>query len=654
MASGLRAILPTSKDLIPGGDDRHGAGRYADEVTLARKGAKSRTRVRGRRPTGAPAGRTREPRAELEKTLAEAVEQQTATSEVLRIIASSPGALEPVFQAMLENATRICEAKFGSLYLYEGDAFRFAAMHNAPPAFVEARTRNPIVRPPADTPLGRVATTKQVSHIADMRTVPSYVAHDPFVVSAVELGGYRTVLAVPILKEGELIGSINIQRQEVRPFTDKQIELVKNFAAQAVIAIENTRLLKELRQRTDDLSEALEQQTATSDVLRVISSSPGELAPVFRAMMENATRICQAKFGDLYLRERDGFRLVASHNAPPAYVEARTREGLLRPPPDAPLGRVAATKQVVQIADIQTIPSYLEGDPFLVAGVELAGYRTVLDVPMLKDDELVGVITFCRQEVRPFSEKQIELVRDFARQAVIAIENARLLKELRQRWSSRPHLGRLQGHLPLDLRSATRVPHIGQIATADLRRGSSLPLSSQGYGLSACRVLRYSPAFEAFMHEHQVPLPRGSLLGRVLLEGRAFRSSMCWPSRNTFSSRRSSAASGARSAFRCCGKECRSVLSTCSASGARLHRQADRAGRELRQTGRHRHRNTRLFKEVRRTDDLSEALEQQTATSDVLKIISSSRGELMPVFQSILENATRHLPGQVRSPVQVR
>ena len=223
--------------------------------------------------------------------------------------------LAPIFTAMLENAVRICEAKFGSMYLYEGDgAFRCVAMHNAPPAFVEARTRNPIVRPPADTPLGRVAATKQVSRIADIRTVPSYVARDPFVVSAVELGSYRAVLAAPMLKDNELIGSINIQRQEVRSFTDKQIALVQNFAAQAVIAIENTRLLNELR-------ESLQQQTATSEVLSVISRSPGDLEPVFQTMLENATRICGAAFGTLWLRDGDGLRAAALHGAPPAWAD---------------------------------------------------------------------------------------------------------------------------------------------------------------------------------------------------------------------------------------------------------------------------------------------------------------------------------------------
>src|SRR5262249_20211070 len=256
--------------------------------------------------------------------LRESLAQQTATADVLQVISSSPGELKPVFEALLENATRICEAKFGSMYLYEGDAFRFVAQPNAPLPFVEARTRDPIVRPPPDTPLGRVGTTKQVSHIADIRTVPSYVSHDPFIVSAVELGNYRAVLAVPMLKEHELVGSINIQRQQAQPFTDKQIELVSNFAKQAVIAIENARLLNELRT-------SLDQATAPSEVLPVISSSPGELEPVFQAMLANATRICEANFGTLYRREEDALQMVAGHNVPPAFLEARRITGAFRP-----------------------------------------------------------------------------------------------------------------------------------------------------------------------------------------------------------------------------------------------------------------------------------------------------------------------------------
>jgi GAF domain-containing protein len=277
--------------------------------------------------------------AEQQRTreLTESLQQQTATSEVLRVISSSPGELEPVFQVILENATRICEAKFGTLYLYDGDVFHATAFHNAPPAFIENRKRAPI-HPPPDSSLGRAARTKQAAQVLDSTKRESYMRGDPFVIAA-DLSGYRTIVSVPMLNEDKLIGAISIYRQEVRPFSEKQIKLVENFAAQAVIAIENTRLLNELRQRTDDLTESLNQQTATSEVLQVISTSPGELEPVFQAILANATRLCEAKFGTLYLRDEDAFRAVAFHNAPPAYVEARTREPLLRPPPDTPVGR---------------------------------------------------------------------------------------------------------------------------------------------------------------------------------------------------------------------------------------------------------------------------------------------------------------------------
>ena len=337
----------------------------------------------------------------------EALERETATSEVLHLISKSPGNLELVFRSILENATRICQANFANLHFYEGDAFRVVAMHNAPPEWAEVlRQRGPMIHARLPHTLARVAATKQFQHIADARTEAMYLERDPQFATFVDATGARSLINVPMLKEEQLIGNIAIYRQQVRPFSDKQIELVKNFAAQAVIAIENTRLLNELRQ-------SLEQQIATSEVLKVISSSPGELEPVFQAMLENAVRICEAKFGTLYLREADGFRAVATHNAPTPYVEDRKRD-LVRPPPDSTLGQVLKTHRVTQVADITSVKSYIEGDPYLVSAVKLGGYRTVAAVPMLKDDSLIGAITINRQEVQPFSDKQIELVKNFA------------------------------------------------------------------------------------------------------------------------------------------------------------------------------------------------------------------------------------------------
>jgi class 3 adenylate cyclase/transcriptional regulator with GAF, ATPase, and Fis domain len=386
------------------------------------------TAARGRGPSAAD---MQEQLDRLTRELVEAREQQAATSEVLRVISNSPGELEPVFQSMLENATRLCEAKFGTLYLREGHAFRVVAHHNAPAAYVEERQRNPFVLPLPGSALGRVVATMHVAQTADVQAEPIYHS-DPVRAAYLKLTGCRTVVVVPLLKANELIGAIAIWRQEVRPFTDKHVELVTNFAAQAVIAIENTRLLNELRQRTTELGEALKQQTATSEVLQVISSSPGDLTPVFESMLKNATRVCDAKFGNMLLFEDGAFRNVALHNAPAAFAEERRRNPVLRANPGTGLGRVASTKQTVQIADAQAEPAY-HADPARVAFLHLAGARTFLTVPMLKEGELVGAIAIYRQEVRPFTDKQVELVSNFAKQAVIAIENTRLLNELRQR-----------------------------------------------------------------------------------------------------------------------------------------------------------------------------------------------------------------------------
>jgi GAF domain-containing protein len=322
---------------------------------------------------------------------------------------------------MLEKAVRICDADFGNIFRWDGDALHIVATHNTPPALAEAR-RLPF-RPDPKMPTGRMLSTKTAIHVVDLAAEQIYTEERiPGTVLAVELGGIRTYLTVAMLKENELIGALSLSRQVVRPFTDKQIELVKNFAAQAVIALENARLLNELR-------ESLEEQTATSDVLKVISSSPGELQPVFATMLEKAVRICDATFGNIYRWSGSALHLTACHNTRPGYAEHRRRSPMSFDEMPRALRQMVQTQLPVQVGDYV---SEDQDNRITRTGIELGGIRTVLDVPMVKEGELIGAFILSRQEVRAFTDKQIELVKNFAAQAVIAIENARLLNELRQ------------------------------------------------------------------------------------------------------------------------------------------------------------------------------------------------------------------------------
>jgi signal transduction histidine kinase len=386
---------------------------FADQAVIAIKNARLFNEVQAR---------TRE--------VTETLEYQTATSDVLNVISRSPNDLQPVMDTIVHTARRLCQAEYAlMLHLTEGGLYRIVAHSNASKELFDWMHYNPVTAGDGSA-VGIVATTKKTVHLPDSLADPRFTD-----LRRQQASKARTMLGVPLLRAGEVIGVIFLARTEVKPFGEKQIELVNSFADQAVIAIENVRLFDEVKARTRDLTESLQQQTATADVLKVISSSPGELEPVFQAMLENAVRLCEAKFAQLFLYEKveNEYRAVGKWNLPPGWSEFLGKN-TIRADPMVPLGRVAMTKQPVQIADVLADQAYIDRRyPGMVAIAELGGARTLLVVPMLKENELVGAFGIYRQEVRSFTDKQIALVQSFAAQAVIAIENARLLNELRQR-----------------------------------------------------------------------------------------------------------------------------------------------------------------------------------------------------------------------------
>jgi signal transduction histidine kinase len=334
---------------------------------------------------------------------------------VLQVISSSPGELEPVFQAMLENATRICEADLGTMALYENGGFRHVALHGAPLAYAELRQREPVVRPHPEAPLGRLASTKNVIHVHDLLAQPDHARG-----GLAKFAGARTLLIVPLLKEQELMGIIGIYRQEVRPFTDKQIELLKNFARQAVIAIENTRLLNELR-------ESLQQQTATADVLKVISRSTFDLQTVLDTLVQSAARLCEADMAAIHRLVGTNYQHAADHGYPLDLHDYMTKIRFA-PGRGTIAGRTALEASIVHVTDVLDDPEHTLGDV-----VRKIGVRTMLGVPLLREGVPIGIIVLIRRMVRPFTERQIELAATFADQAVIAIENVRLFDEIQDK-----------------------------------------------------------------------------------------------------------------------------------------------------------------------------------------------------------------------------
>jgi GAF domain-containing protein len=742
------------------------------------------------------------------RELSESLEQQTATSEVLRVISSSSGELAPVFESLLASAKHLCGAEFGIILLREGDGFRTVALHGATAEYTDARWRAPFIRPAADTGLGRVLETKEVGQIADVQAVAGYV-DNPVQAPIVQLAGVRTKLTVPMLKEEDLIGVIEIDRQEVRPFTDKQIALVQNFAAQAVIAIENTRLLKELReslqqqtatadvlkvisrstfdlqtvfntlvesavrlcqarfgavfrldrdllhlaaqhnfpeshlallqdefprppdrgiisgravlagapvqipdiradqeyrgraskeanfrsllavpllrggraigaiviyrmepgafadkqlallqtfadqaviaienvrlfeaeqQRTRELTESLKQQTATSEVLRVISSSPGELEPVFKSMLENAVRVCGAKFGMLHLSEGDGFRTVAMHDVPRAFAEKRGREPFFSSPAGSPMGRVARTRQVAHIADITTEKGYGEGDRALADLAQLGGARTLVAVPMFKENDLVGAIVIYRQEVRPFTEKQIELLKNFASQAVIVIENTRLLNELReslQQQTATADVLKTISRSTFDLTSVlqTLVESAAKLCDADMatttRQINGVFYRAEAYG--------FSREFMDYVKDISVTADRGSVSGRALLEGKVVHipDVKADPEYIFVEAQR---LGGYRTALGVPMLREGVPIGVMSLTRSEVRPFTDK---QIELVTTFADQAVIAIENARLLNELRESLDHQSATADVLKIISRSAFDLRTVLQTLVESAAR-------------
>ena len=562
--------------------------------------------------------------------LRQSLEQQTATAEVLSVISSSPGELKPVFQAMLENAVRICEAKFGQLYRFEEGAFHLAAEIDIPPDYAEFLEKRGPFLPPAGSQLDRAMRTKRASYTADM-------AADATPGSPARLGGARSAIAVPMLKDDDLIGAIIIYRLEVRPFTDKQIALVENFAAQAVIAIENTRLLNELRQRTDDLSESLEQQTATSEVLRVISSSPGELEPVFQSILQNAVRICEAKFGALHRFDGRDFHFGAEVGTPTEYAEFQRQRGPFRPTPGSIFDRMMRTKRVSHSAD--GLAEAVSG-----SAVKLGGARSTVYVPMLKDDLLIGAIVIYRQEVRPFTDKQIELVQNFAAQAVIAIENTRLLNELRELEqqtatskvleviSSSP--GDLKPIFNVMLDNATRICQ-ARFGVLSLREDDAFRVVSMHNAPAAfVELRRRAPTFQ--------PSGRmGDLMEQAFATKRAVQLADIaedLASKDDPLTRSFSTATEARSIILVPLIKENEVIGSMAVFRQEVRPFNDKQVGLLTNFAAQAViaiENTRLLNELR------QALQQQTATADVLKVISRSTFDLQTVLDTLVESAAR-------------
>jgi two-component system, NtrC family, sensor kinase len=583
--------------------------------------------------------------ARLTRERDEVLEQQAATSDILKVISGSAFNLKAVLDTLTESAVRLCAADLGLIFQQDGDVLRLVANFGVSREAEQYWLQHPV-------PVGRGSTTARALlegkavRISDVLADPEYRS-----TRAQELAGYRSTLSLPLLGRGKTIGVFALGRTKPNPFTDKQVELLTIFADQAVIAVENSRLLNELRQRSAELSKALEQQTATSKVLQIISSSPGDLQPVFTSMIENAVQLCDATFGHISRWDGSILHLLAGYNTPPALSEFRKRSPI-RHDSKSVTRQAVISKAVVHVADLTMEPGYVEGDPEAVAAAHASGARTMLAVPMLKDNEVIGAFGLARHEVLPFTDKQIGLVESFAKQAVIAIENARLLNELRQRTDDLTQsleqqtatadvLGvisrskfELQPILQSLVDTAARLCRAEQAVIFRLDGG--LYHFSSGHAIN--------PDYLDIEQRNPIALGQGTVVGRAAMNKRVVRIDDAW--NDPLYEKKEDAKTGrVRSMIGVPLMREGEPIGVIALARGRVEPFADREI-ELVTTFADQAviaiENVRLFEAVQqRTHELTESLKQQTATADVLKVISRSAFDLRTVLDTLLQSAAR-------------